>query len=122
MSLPVDPPADPPTDPFDDEDRPLWSDSETPNPGPRDSLIDSDEERGQAARMAALQERARRRAARGQAAAPAGPLLNPEDARSATSLAADLARETRGRGRFSAFPDGGSPRRLLYLFGIGSTL
>ena len=111
MSLPVDPPADlpvdppvvSPADPFDDEDRPLWSDSDLSD-HPHDSLLDSDEEREQAARLAALQARARRRAARGQAPLQAGPRLNPEDAHRVEALAADLVRETRGRERFSAFP------------------
>ena len=82
------------------EDRPLWSDSDVPH----DSLFDSEEEREQAAHAAALQARARRRAARGQPPLPAGPRLNPEDAHRVEALAAALVRETRGRERFSAFP------------------
>ena len=54
MSLPVDLLGDvvEPADPFDDEDRPLWSDSD---PGPHDSLLGSDEELGIARRMRELQ-------------------------------------------------------------------
>ena len=66
MSLPVDPPVDVVelVDPFDDEDRPLWSDSD---PGPHDSLLGSDEEQELARRMRELQAAAmnRPRGARG---------------------------------------------------------
>ena len=54
MSLPVDLLGDvvEPVDPFDDEGRPLWSDSDT---GPRDSLLCSDEELEIARRMREMQ-------------------------------------------------------------------
>ena len=53
---------------LDDEGRPMWSDSEMSDPGPRDSLLGSDEEMGLARRMRDLQaaaiNRERRRDAR----------------------------------------------------------
>ena len=60
MSLPVDPLGDvvEPVDPFDDEDRPLWSDSA---PVPHDSLLGSDEEQEIARRMRELQAAAMNR-------------------------------------------------------------
>ena len=124
MSLPVNPSVDPPADPFDEDERPLWSDSEVlSDPGPHDSLLDSDEERELALRMAAAQAAAQReRRLNGRAVAPAGPPLNPADAPRVEALAADLVRETRGRERFSAFPveEFSAAAAILVRYRIGS--
>ena len=100
---------------IDSEYRPVWGDSDDPpEHDPRPSLADSEEEHRR------LMENAARQMGDAQAAAMArdrrrgfplvqrrpGPQLLPADAPRVTLMAADLFRETRGRERFSAFPDG----------------
>ena len=99
---------------IDPEDRPVWGDSDEPSEhDPPPSLADSEEGHHR------LMVQAARQMDEAHAAAVArdcrrgfplvhrrpGPQLLPADAPRVALLAADLFRETRGRGRFSAFPE-----------------
>ena len=99
---------------IDSKDRPVWGDSDEPSEhDPHPSLADSEEEHHR------LMVHAARQMGDAQAAAMARdrrhgfplvqrrpvPQLSSADAPRATLMAADLFRETRGMGRFSAFPE-----------------
>ena len=89
------------------EDKPLLSESELSDPGPRDSFPGSDEGRLLIERMGDVQAAALRRnreRRRRVDAAPAGRVLAPEGAPRVSALAAELFREARGRWRFAVSP------------------
>ena len=100
---------------IDSEDRLVWGDSDEHSENdPHPSLADSEEEHRRTMENAARQmgdaqasamARGRRRGFQLNQRRP-GPQLLPADSPRATLLAADLFRETRGMGRFSAFPEG----------------